>query len=87
MADARSHEGWNPDLGSRSVRVFQWGARLAAPIPSKFTAPHSFYRTPTLVSIWATAPYLHNNSLGIYTGDPSIAGRMVAYEDGMTKLL
>jgi hypothetical protein len=53
----------------------------------KFTAHKSFYRTPTLVSIWATAPYLHNNSVGIYTGDPSIAGRMAAYEDGMTKLL
>ena len=53
----------------------------------KFTAHKSFYRTPTLVSIWATAPYLNNNSVGIYTGDPSIAGRMAAYEDGMTKLL
>ena len=30
----------------------------------KFTRRRSFYRTPTLVSIWATAPYLHNNSLG-----------------------
>jgi plastocyanin/mono/diheme cytochrome c family protein len=37
----------------------------------KFEAPASFYRTPTLVSVWATAPYLHNNALGIYTGDPS----------------
>ena len=53
----------------------------------KFKAPRSFYRTPTLVGIWATAPYLHNNSVGVYTGDPSIAGRMAAYEDGMAKLL
>ena len=53
----------------------------------KFEAPRSYYRTPTLVSMWATAPYLHNNSVGVYTGDPSIAGRMAAYEDGMTKLL
>ena len=40
----------------------------------KFTAKKLFYRTPTLVSIWATAPYLHNNSVGLYNGDPS-AGR------------
>jgi hypothetical protein len=53
----------------------------------KFTGAKSFYRTPTLVSIWATAPYLHNNSVGEYNGDPSIAGRMAAYEDGMSKLL
>ena len=39
------------------------------------------------MSIWATAPYLHNNSVGLYNGDPSVAGRMAAYEDGMTKLL
>src|SRR5205823_13512461 len=53
----------------------------------KFTAHKAFYRTPTLVSIWATAPYLHNNSVGEFNGDPSIAGRMAAYEDGMSKLL
>jgi len=53
----------------------------------KFEDHKSFYRTPPLVSIWATAPYLHNNSVGVYTGDPSVAGRMAAYEDGMTKLL
>ena len=53
----------------------------------KFVAPKAYYRTPTLVSIWATAPYLHNNSVGVYNGDPSIAGRMAAYEDGMRKLL
>ena len=52
-----------------------------------FKSKKLFYRTPTLVSIWATAPYLHNNSVGIYNGDPSLAGRMAAYEDGMTKLL
>jgi hypothetical protein len=53
----------------------------------KFSAKKLFYRTPTLVSIWATAPYLHNNSLGLYNADPSLAGRMAAYEDGMTRLL
>ena len=37
----------------------------------KFTARKAYYRTPTLVSIWATAPYLHNNSVGKYNGDPS----------------
>ena len=47
----------------------------------------AFYRTPTLVSIWATAPYLHNNSLGRYTGDPSVKGRMEAFQDATEKLL
>ena len=46
-----------------------------------------YQRAPSLVSIWASAPYLHNNSVGRFTGDPSVAGRMQAFEDGMEKLL
>ncbi len=46
-----------------------------------------YQRVPSLVSIWASAPYLHNNSVGTFTGDPSVAGRMKAFEDGMEKLL
>jgi hypothetical protein len=52
-----------------------------------WTGPAAYYRTPTLVSIWATAPFLHNNSVGLYNGDPSIQGRLAAYRDGMEKLL
>jgi mono/diheme cytochrome c family protein len=51
------------------------------------TGGAGYYRTPTLVNVWATAPFLHNNSVGLYNGDPSIAGRLAAYEDGMEKLL
>jgi len=46
-----------------------------------------YYRTPTLVAVWATAPYLHNNLLGTFVKDPSVSGRMAAFEDGMEKLM
>ncbi len=46
-----------------------------------------FYRVPTLVSIWATAPFLHNNSLGKFNNDPSINGRLEAFDDAIRKLL
>ena len=46
-----------------------------------------YYRPASLVSIWATAPYLHNNSVGIFNNDPSVKGRMEAFEDGIRKLL
>ena len=46
-----------------------------------------YYRTATLAGIWATAPYFNNNSLGVFTGDPSLAGRMRAFDDAMDKLL
>jgi hypothetical protein len=46
-----------------------------------------YYRTPTLANIWATAPFLHNNSLGLLNNDPSVQGRLAAYQDAMEKLL
>jgi hypothetical protein len=58
--------------------------------PLQFAAPGGgvgYYRTASLVSIWATSPWLHNNSLGIFTGDPSVEGRMIAFEDAARKLL
>jgi hypothetical protein len=46
-----------------------------------------YYRTASLVSVWSSAPLLHNNSLGKFTGDPSVAGRMEAFNDAIEKLL
>jgi len=56
----------------------------------KFTVPAGgpgYYRTPSLINIWSTAPFFHNNMLGKYTGDPSVAGRMEAFNDAAQKLL
>jgi hypothetical protein len=55
-----------------------------------FEAPgggRGYYRPASLVSVWATAPYLHNNSVGIFNNDPSVKGRMEAFNDGISKLL
>ncbi|HKT97964.1 MAG TPA: hypothetical protein VJS30_15745, partial [Paraburkholderia sp.] len=46
-----------------------------------------YYRPASLVSVWATAPLLHNNALGIYNRDPSVKGRLAAYDDAIDKLL
>ncbi len=58
--------------------------------PIHFKIPQGgggYYRTPSLINVWATAPFLHNNMLGIYTGDPSVKGRITAYQDAAEKLL
>ncbi len=55
----------------------------------KFKAPGGgpgFYRVPTLVGIWAGAPFLHNNALGEFNGDPSVEGRMRAFDDAIDKM-
>ncbi len=46
-----------------------------------------YYRTPSLVSLWSSAPFLHNNMLGKFTGEPSVAGRIDAFNDAAEKLL
>ncbi|MBI3853624.1 MAG: hypothetical protein HY298_25545 [Verrucomicrobia bacterium] len=56
----------------------------------KFTVPGGgtgYYRTPSLISVWSSAPLLHNNALGKFTGDPSVKGRMAAFNDAIEKLL
>ena len=52
----------------------------------KNVAP-GYYRTASLVSVWSSAPLLHNNMLGKFNGDPSVAGRMDAFNDAIEKLL
>lgn len=51
-----------------------------------------YYRPPSLISLWSSAPYLHNNTVGIdpmkaTPGDVSVAARMKAFQDGIEKML
>ena len=46
-----------------------------------------YVRPASLVSLWSSAPYLQNNSVGKFNGDPSVDGRMQAFEDGIEKML
>ena len=57
---------------------------LSLDIPAGGTG---YYRTASLTSIWATAPYLHNNSVGNFVKDPSVQGRLTAFTDGIVKML
>jgi len=56
-------------------------------LPVNADGGRGYYRTPSLVNVWATAPFLHNNSVGVYSGDPSVAGRVAAYESAMEMML
>jgi hypothetical protein len=46
-----------------------------------------FYRVPSLVAVWTSAPFLHNNALGNYNHDPSVKGRMEAFDDAIRKMM
>ena len=71
-------------LGEAAVTVL-----FAADLES-WEAPgggRGYQRVPSLISIWSTAPYLHNNEVGKFTNDPSLDGRMEAYDDAIRLLL
>jgi hypothetical protein len=46
-----------------------------------------YYRPPSLISLWSSAPFLHNNTVGEDFGDPSVAGRIRAFNDGIERML
>jgi hypothetical protein len=46
-----------------------------------------YYRPASLVGIWATAPFLHNNALGLFNNDPTVNGRLKAFDDAIDRLL
>ncbi|HEX7183790.1 MAG TPA: hypothetical protein VF756_18300 [Thermoanaerobaculia bacterium] len=67
---------------------------LYDPVQGKNQAPwpapaggRGYTRVPSLVAIWSSAPYLHNNEIGTFTGDPSTKGRMDAFNDSIRKML
>ena len=46
-----------------------------------------YVRPASLISVWSSAPYLQNNSVGYFNGDPSVEGRMAAFDDGISQML
>lgn len=46
-----------------------------------------YTRVPSLVSLWSTAPYLLNNSVGPFVNDPSVAGRIASFDKSIRQML
>lgn len=58
--------------------------------PRQYVMPgggRGYTRPPSLISLWSTAPYLQNNTVGKFNGDPSVEGRMDAFKDGIIQML
>jgi hypothetical protein len=56
----------------------------------KYTMPaggRGFTRPPSLVSLWSTAPFLLNNTVGPFDQDPSIATRMRVFQASIEQML
>jgi hypothetical protein len=58
--------------------------------PKKYTLPgggRGFTRPPSLVSVWSTAPFLLNNSVGLFEVEPSVDGRMKSFNASIEQML
>jgi hypothetical protein len=59
-------------------------------VPTPVEVPgggRGFLRPASLISVWSTAPYLQNNSLGKFDWRGSVEGRMTSFDDSIHKLL
>ncbi len=46
-----------------------------------------YTRPPSLISLWSTAPFLLNNSVGPFEQDPSVAARMRVFQAAIEQML
>ncbi|HEY4263923.1 MAG TPA: hypothetical protein VGM72_01280 [Micropepsaceae bacterium] len=57
-------------------------------VPYKMPAGGRGYtRPPSLIALWSSAPYLLNNSVGTFNQDPSVDGRMSAFNESIEEML
>ncbi|WP_298436161.1 hypothetical protein [Geobacter sp.] len=58
--------------------------------PFRYKMPaggRGYTRPASLVSLWSTAPFLLNNSVGRFNPSPSVAARMESFQDSIGKML
>jgi hypothetical protein len=65
---------WDPFTGKDSAWEVPDGGR-------------GYYRPPSLVAIWCSAPFFHNNALGKPVPAVDVDSRMTAFNDAIEKLL
>ncbi len=58
--------------------------------PSTYAMPaggRGYIRPASLISVWSTAPFLQNNTVGNFNASPSVSARMGSFQDSIEKLL
>ena len=73
-----------PSVGTVKVRHPVTGAASDYPLPG---GGRGFTRPASLVSVWSTAPFLQNNSVGRFDPSPSVEARMRVFQDSIEKML
>jgi hypothetical protein len=73
-----------PSVGTVKVRHPITGAERDFVVPG---GGRGFTRPASLVSLWSTAPYLQNNSVGPFDPSPSVEARLRVFERSIEQML
>lgn len=73
-----------PAVGTITVHDPFTGASRPYEMPG---GGRGYTRVPSLISLWSTAPFLLNNSLGEFNPSPSVQGRMRSFDNAIEQLL
>ena len=73
-----------PSVGQSSYQDPFTGAIRTYSMPA---GGRGYTRPPSLIALWSSAPYLLNNSVGPFNGDPSVEGRMKAFDAAIQQML
>ena len=73
-----------PSVGTIVVHDPFSGKPKAFPMPG---GGRGYTRVPSLISVWSTAPFLVNNSVGDFFPSPSVEARMKSFESSIQQML
>jgi hypothetical protein len=73
-----------PSVGTMKVRNPVTGAEADFTLPG---GGRGWTRPASLVSVWSTAPFLQNNSVGRFNPSPAVSARLASFQDSIEKLL
>ena len=73
-----------PSVGTVKVRNPLTGAEYDYTLPG---GGRGFTRPASLVSVWSTAPFLQNNSVGPFDPSPSVEARMHVFQASIEQML
>ena len=73
-----------PSVGSITVQDPYTGAKSDYQMPA---GGRGYTRPPSLISVWSTAPFLLNNTVGHFEELPSVEARMKSFDDSIEQLL
>ena len=73
-----------PSAGTTTIYDPYTGEKKPYVLPA---GGRGYTRPPSLISLWSTAPFLLNNSVGRFNPSPSVEARMDSFQDSIEKML